>query len=140
MLPTLETWARRVWRERDRTAIDEMLEIDTRAHGLGAQTLVGPDGFKAFHSTLCGLLTDTELVIDHAIEADGWLATLCTFKGTTRTGRPIAITGAIHARIADGKLLEAYNHFDFVGLFTQLGLLPEDTLQRCLSGRLACDD
>ena len=50
----------------------------------------------------------------------------------------MAITGTIHARIADGKILEAYNHFDFLGLFAQLGQLPPDVLGRCLSGQPGC--
>jgi hypothetical protein len=63
---------------------------------------------------------------------------LCTFTGTTHDGRKIAITGSIHARIVGGRILEAYNHFDFLGLFAQLGLLPPDVLGRCLSGRPGC--
>ena len=134
MLSTLETWARRVWVERDEAAIDEILVVDTKAHGLGLQPLVGAEGFKPFHRAICARLRDTELVIDHHIEAEGWLATLCTFQGTTDAGRRIAISGAIHARIADVKILEAYNHFDFLGLFVQLGLLPADTFERCITG------
>ncbi len=135
MLSTLETWARRVWVERDESAIDDILVVDTKAHGLGHQTLVGAEGFKPFHRALCALLRDTELAIDHRVEADGWLCVLCTFSGTTADGRRASIGGAIHARIADGKIHEAYNHFDFLGLFTQLGLLPADTFQRCMSGQ-----
>lgn len=140
MLGTLETWARRVWAERDERAIDEMALGDTRAHGLGMQTMVGAEAFKAFHRAVCAQLVDTRLVIDHHIEADGWLAALCTFTGTTRDGRCVAINGAIHARIADGHILEAYNHFDFVGLFVQLGLLPGDTFVRCLAGEPVCGE
>lgn len=140
MRQTLETWARRVWVERDGTAIDDMLYSDSTAHGLGLQSLVGVEAFKAFHGAICGLLDETELVIDHSIEADGWLACLCTFRGKTRDGRQASINGAIHARIASGHILEAYNHFDFLGLFVQLGLLPPDTLARCLGGRPACGD
>lgn len=138
MIDTLRTWARRVWVERDEAAIDAMLVPGTAAHGLGSQTLVGPAEFKQFHAALCGLLRDTELVVDHHIEADGWLAALCTFKGTAPDGRAVAITGTIYGRIADGKILEAYNHFDFLGLFTQLGLLPPDVLVRCLAGKPGC--
>ncbi len=134
MRSTLETWARRVWVERDETAIDEILVVDTKAHGLGLQPLIGADGFKPFHSAICSLLRDTELLIDQAIEAEGWLCVLCTFRGTTAEGRQASIGGAIHARIEDGKIREAYNHFDFLSLFTQLGLLPPDTFQRCITG------
>ena len=138
MIRTLEIWAKRVWVERDEAAIDEILAIDAAAHGLGGQTLVGPEGFKAFHRALCAQLSDTELVVDHHIEAAGWLAALCTFKGTTSAGDRATITGSIQARIAEGRILEAYNHFDFIGLFTQLGLMPEDTWQRCFSGQPIC--
>jgi len=138
MIDTLRTWGRRVWVERDEAAIDEMMLADTAARGLGMQVLVRPEGFKQFHRAVCALLRDTDLVVDHHIEAEGWLAALCTFTGSAHDGRKVAITGAIHARIAEGKIVEAYNHFDFLGLFAQLGLLPEDVLARCLSGQPAC--
>ena len=138
MIHTLELWGRRVWVERDEAAIDELLAVDAAAHGLGGQTLVGPEGFKTFHRALCAQLRDTSLVVDHHIVADGWLAALCTFTGTSPSGERVAITGSIHARIAEGRILEAYNHFDFIGLFMQLGLLPDDTLQRCFAGQQVC--
>lgn len=37
-------------------------------------------------------------------------------------------------RIVDGRIVEAYNHFDFLGLFEQLGLLPAGAFGRCLCG------
>jgi hypothetical protein len=138
MIGTLREWAQRVWVERDEAAIDAMLVPGSAAHGLGSQTLVGPAEFKQFHAALCGLLHDTELVVDHHIEDEDWLAALCTFKGVAQDGRNVAITGTIYGRIADGKILEAYNHFDFLGLFAQLGQLPPDLLARCLAGKPGC--
>jgi ketosteroid isomerase-like protein len=134
MLATLETWARRVWVERDLSAVDELRSPDARSHGLGMQTLLGPEQFKAFHRSLCTLLHDTNLVIDHHMQKDDWLVTLCTFTGRAADGREVAMNGAIHVRIVDGKIVEAYNHFDFLGLFVQLGLLPPDTFSRCMNG------
>ena len=37
-------------------------------------------------------------------------------------------------RISDGKLLEAYNHWDFIGIFSQLELLPTNTFEKALAG------
>jgi len=37
-------------------------------------------------------------------------------------------------RIVDGKLTEAYNHWDFLGMFSQLGLIPTETFERALGG------
>jgi hypothetical protein len=135
MLGTLQSFVQRVWAERDEAAIDELVVTDARAHGLGEQVLIGPDGFKSFQRSICAQLHDTRLVIDHHIEAEGWLAALCTFTGTTAGGRTASVNGAIHARIVDGRIVEAYNHFDFIGLFIQMGLLPPDTVQRCMSGQ-----
>lgn len=47
-------------------------------------------------------------------------------------GRKVAVTGTILARVADGRILEACNHLDFVGLLAQLGLSPPDVPTRCL--------
>ena len=138
MQKTLEIWFRRVWQERDAAAIDEMMVADTTAHGLGAQALVGPAAFKAFHRQVCALLHDTDIVIDQCIEADGWLAVLCTFSGTSAAGKGVSISGAIHARIADGKIREAYNHFNFIDLFIQLELAPPDSFARGLAGQPIC--
>ena len=135
MRATLETWAQRVWAERDASAIDEMCASDCRAYGLGPQPLVGPEQFKAFHQGLCGLLQETRLVVRQHIEQDGQLAALCTFSGRMADGREASADGVIYARVADGKILEAHNHFDLLGFFTQLGLVPSNTLDCCMSGR-----
>lgn len=134
-LATLETFARRVWWERDETAIDALTAPAIRMHGLGTQPLTGPEEFKLFHRSVCALLTDTDMVVDHSLEADGWIAALCRFTGTTASGQDVSVTGSIHARVVDGKVHESYNHFDFIGFFSQVGLLPPDTFQRCMSGQ-----
>ena len=130
----LESWADRVWAKRDEGAIDEMCSAESSWHGLGPQPLVGADQYKAFHRHLCGLLPETRLEVNQSIEQDGWLAALCSFTGKMPDGRQATVNGAIHARVADGKVLEAYNYFDFLGFFVQLGLLPPDTLERCMKG------
>ncbi len=38
------------------------------------------------------------------------------------------------ARIEEGMLREAYNHFDFIGLWEQLGYLPQNSFEQGLSG------
>ncbi len=39
------------------------------------------------------------------------------------------------ARFKGGKMVEAYNQFDFISLFEQLGQLPQDTLPICMTGQ-----
>jgi predicted ester cyclase len=36
----------------------------------------------------------------------------------------MAFSGVCVGRIKDGRLVEAWNHFDFLGLYQQLGVVP----------------
>jgi hypothetical protein len=132
---TAETWFRRVWKDRDPNAIDELFVVDGEARGLGDNTLIGPKDFKVFHSTLCALVSNIVITIDKSIEEGDWISVICTLKAKNpKTGAPVGMTGSVLVKIVDGKLIEAYNHWDFLGLFTELGLIPPNTFKRGLSG------
>ncbi len=129
------TWFKRVWEEEDASAIDELLVPEVNVNGLGAQTMIGPEAFKQFHCALCSLLTDFDFTIDKYLEQDDWVSALCTMKAKSKaTGDPITMTGNVWIRTGDGKLIEGYNHFDFMGLWAQLGYLPHDCFEQGLSG------
>ena len=131
----LETWFRRVWNEENADAIDELFVVDGQARGLGGNPLVGPDDFKQFHTALRGLLGDFNITIDNTVEEGEWISAICSLCAKcSKTGTPIEITGSVMIRITDGKLMEAYNHWDFIGMFAQLGLLPAQTFQLALAG------
>ena len=131
----METWFHRVWTEEDSAAIEELFVPDGQARGLGANVLIGPEGFKQFHSALRGLLSNFMITIDKSIESGDWISAVCTLRAKSRrSGTPVTITGSVMVRIVDGKLMEAYNHWDFLGLFSQLELLPGETFERALSG------
>ena len=130
----LSTWFYRVWKELDISAIDEMF-AGGEVRGLGSQTLLTPDDFKQFHGAMCALLTDIEIVIDKSVEQDNWTSALCTVNAKSKTnGKAISITGNVWVRIENNQIQEAYNHFDFVGLWAQLDLLPEDSFEKGLQG------
>ena len=131
----IETWFHRVWTNEDSNAIDELFIPDGEARGLGANPMVGPEGFKQFHSALRGLLSDFVITIDKTVEEGDWIAAVCSLRAKSRSSRePIEITGQLMVRIVDGKLTEAYNHWDFLSIYGQLGLLPIDTFARALGG------
>jgi hypothetical protein len=131
----LETWFHRVWTEQDADAIDELFIPEGAASGLRTNVAIGPAEFKEFHSALLALLTDLVITIDKSIQEDDWIAAVCTLRARSRQSQaPIEITGSVMIRISDGKLIEAYNHWDFIGIFSQLGLLPTDTFARALGG------
>lgn len=131
----LETWFHRVWTEEDPKAIDELLTPDGAVKGLGANDFVGPADFQQFQSALLSLISEITITVDKSVEEGGWLAALCTLHAKDRrSGAPVTITGSVMVRVADGQILEGYNHWDFIGLFGQLGLLPKATFETALSG------
>lgn len=131
----LETWFQKVWTQEDVATIDKMLVSDTKARGLGAQVHVGPPEFKIFHENLLKLVSDIDMQIDKSMEDGDWISALCTFRAKCRrSGKPVTATGSVFIKIVDGKLVDAYNHFDFIGLYECLGLLPDGTFARCLAG------
>ncbi|MCP4941829.1 MAG: ester cyclase [Planctomycetaceae bacterium] len=134
-LEVLEDWYQRVWNEGDETAIDKMFMEGTKARGLGSQTRIGPEGFKEFHAYFFQLMKDFDVKVDQSMEQDDWIHALCTLYAKKREGgEPVSMTGSVTVRIAEGQLAEAYNHWDFMGLYQQLGLMPPDAFDKCLCG------
>lgn len=131
----LETWFKRVWAEEDANAIDQMLVPETAASGLGPKVHDGPAQFKGFQKGLLGLVSNVDISIDMSTEDGDWIYSLCNFTAECRrSGKPVAVTGTVIVKIIDGKLVEAYNHFDFLSMFECLGLLPGDTFEKCMCG------
>lgn len=138
-LNILDTWFRRVWTEQDQTAISDMFSTDGSAAGLGSQLLIGPEQFKQFHTAMCDLISDIHISIDKYVENGVWSSALCSLHATTKEGKHVVITGSVFARIENGKIHEAYNHWDYMGLWAQLGLLPCNCFEQCLCGKRLCE-
>lgn len=70
------------------------------------------------------------------IEQGDWFSYIGTFHARCRkTGREVTMNGGAMCQVKDGKMLVAYNTWDFLNLFVGLGLAPEDAFVRGLSGR-----
>lgn len=131
----LETWFRRVWTDADESAIDEMFTLDTEAKGLGDQPRAGPEGFKVFHRQFLKMMKDFSVRIDRSMEMGDWIFAMCMLNARRKDdGACVAMPGMVLVRIADGQLVDAYNQWDFLSLYQQLGLVPGDTFERCLGG------
>ena len=149
-LEVLETWFQRVWNEGDASAIDEMFQEQGKARGLGGQddsaeidveggiaeqVRVGPAGFKGFHQSFFQMMDKFDIRVNQSMEQDDWISALCSVKATCKTsGKRVGMTGSVLVRVADGQIAEAYNHWDFMTIYQQLGLLPESAFERCLGG------
>ncbi len=93
------------------------------------------DQWKAFTAAFRRALTDGHMDVAHVVESDDAVAVEGRLKGTFEqaleisqgdiepTGKPIDLRFADFFRVSDGKIVEAWNNFDFMSMFQQLGAL-----------------
>jgi steroid delta-isomerase-like uncharacterized protein len=127
-------WYDEVWNKKRPGAIDEMFAPDGIMHGLatGNDEVRGPAGFKQFYAAMTSACPDVHIRVDQVIEqgdmvALRWTATLTHTGeglGFPPTNRRATIEGLGMARIANGRVVEAWNQWDNMGLLEQLGQLP----------------
>ena len=127
-------WFEEVWNKGRVEAIDEMFAEDGIAHGLADETgapLRGPSGFKPFFQKFRDAFPDIEVIVEDAIAEGDRVAARCRVRAThageglgfAATQRPMEITGMTFARVRDGKIVEAWNNFDFMAMYQQIGAL-----------------
>ncbi len=134
-LQIMDTWCQRVWQEQDASAIAALFEESGTAGGLGRDVLAGPSDFRGFHAAMCELMSDTCLKTGEYMEEGNKVCCLATFSGKCRkTGKDVSIDGSMFFEFANGKILHCANHFEFIDLFEQLGLMPEASFATALSG------
>ena len=128
----LRRWFEEVWNKGRAEAIDEMFDENGIAHGLSddpSNPIKGPSNFRPFYEVFRqgfpNLSIDTE---DMVAEGDK-VAARCSvrgknegeFMGRAATQSPVEFTGMTIVRIANGKIVEAWNNFDFMTMYKQCG-------------------
>ena len=125
-------WFEEVWNKGRADAIPEMFAEDGIAHGLSddpSAPLKGPGGFLPFHSQFREAFPDIEVIVEDQIAEGDTVATRCSVRGKhagdslgfAATQLPVEFTGVTITRIKDGKIVEAWNNFDFMKMYRQLG-------------------
>jgi steroid delta-isomerase-like uncharacterized protein len=115
-------WFERVWNQRDRRAIEELLAPNAVVHGLGDDR-VGHAPFHEFHQMFLGAFPDVTVEVDDVIGDADKTAARFTVRGTHHgdhlgfpaTGKPILATGMCYVRWEAGRIAEAWNEFDSAG-------------------------
>ena len=127
-------WFEEVWNKGRSDAIDEMFAADGIAHGLSddvGNPLKGPAGFKPFHEIFRGAFPDIDVVVEETIAEGDLVAARCSVRGKhtgdhlgiAASNAPVQFTGMTMARIKDGKIVEAWNNFDFMKMNKQIGAI-----------------
>ena len=126
-------WFDEVWNHGRRHVIDEMLPAEFVIHE-GEEATQGPEGFKTFFDRMHAAFSDIHVTTHEVVsEADytfvRWSVTMRHSGdglGMPATGREVRTTGMTLARFKDGKLVEAWQNWDMLGLHWQIKS-PEPT-------------
>jgi len=130
----MHRWFEEVWNNQSEAAVDEMFAADGVGHGLGDGDIVGPEAFKVFHRAFVSAYPDLRVMVEDTVVEGDRIATRCRVTGTHRghgiglspTSREVDFTGMVIVRVTDGKIVEAWNEFDFMKMYQTLGALTLD--------------
>jgi predicted ester cyclase len=125
-------WFEEVWNQRRESTIDEMLAPQAALHGIASpdgQTVRGPSGFKVYWRTILNALPDVRITVLDTVTENNKVAVRCLVEGTHHgeglgvavTKQKVKFTGIGIAHFQNGQIAEAWNEFDFLGVYQQLG-------------------
>jgi len=127
-------WFEEVWNQGREDLIDEMRAPDAVATGLGESVAEsrGTREFKIFYRNLRAAFPDLRVTVEDIVAENDKVAVRITLEGThigdalgvPPTGNRVRYGGITMARIAGGKIVEAWNNLDQLALLQQVGALP----------------
>jgi steroid delta-isomerase-like uncharacterized protein len=120
-------WFEEVWNQGRREAIAEMLASDCVIHDGGLDTH-GPEGFYPFFDRIRATFSDVHITVDDTLAEGNTLCVRWSFVakhtgnglGVPPTRRTINVTGITIVRISDGKVVEAWQNWDMLGMMEQI--------------------
>ncbi len=134
-LTLLNDFYKTVWIDGDLASIDRFFQPRTEAHGILADGQVGAEDFKVIVPAFRAMMRDMRVSVDRHVEMDEWLWAHVSLHAVTIVGaNPVHAAGMVMMRVENGQVAEAYNSFDFITFFEQIGLLPRDSFALLLSG------
>ena len=130
----VQRWFDEVWNKGRADAIDEMFDEYGIAHGLSddpSKPITGPRDFRPFHTVFRDAFPNMMIVVEDMVAEGDKVAARCSvrakhegdFLGRAATDSPVDFTGIAIVRVKNGKIVEAWNNFDFMTLHKQVGLL-----------------
>ena len=129
-----ERWFEEVWNKGRAEAIREMVTEDLFVHGLSdakGEAIKGVKEFDRFHSQFVNAFPNIQVKVEDLIAEGDKVAARCTVSakhtgdalGFAPTHADVDFTGIAIVRIKDGKIVEAWNNFDFMKMNRQLGVI-----------------
>jgi predicted ester cyclase len=127
----IHRWFNEVWNNKSEAAVDEMLAENGIGHGLPGGDIIGPAAFKEYQRALVSAYPDLRVIVEQTVTEGDKIAGVCRVTGVhqgeglglSATNKPVEFTGLCLMLIKDGKIVEAWNEFNFMDMYQQLGVL-----------------
>jgi predicted ester cyclase len=130
----LHRWFEEVWNRGDVLVIDEMFHPDVRIHGLidaRGDEVSGVEHFKRFHQESLAVFSDIHVTVEDTVSEGDKVVACCTVRekhtgeglGIGPTNKSLEYIGMCMVRLEGGKIVEAWNSFDLLAVFRQLGVI-----------------
>lgn len=130
----IQRWFEEVWNKGRASAIDEMIGEDCFIHGLSdaqGKVVRGPAEYREFYTQFRGAFPDIIVSVEDTVAEDDKVVARCSVRGKhageglgiAATQSPIEFTGITIVRVKDGRIVEAWNNFDFMTMYRQLGMI-----------------
>jgi len=130
----LQRWFDEVWNKGNSEAISELITDDVKIHGLtdvGGSPVTTAAEFREYHAQLRTAFPDIRVTIDDIFAESDKVVARCSIEashtgemhGIAPTNSPVDFTGMAIVRVKNGKIVEAWNSFDFLKMSRQMGLI-----------------
>ena len=117
-------WFEEVWNKGNEAAINQLLADKVIINGIKDvdETQDGHQGFIAFYKSFNHDFADINVVLHKVVSEDDYETCLCTLTAKHRSSATtVTLNGLSMIRIERDQIVEAWNHFDFLSMYQQLG-------------------
>jgi steroid delta-isomerase-like uncharacterized protein len=115
-------WFQEVWNEGREDMIDDLMSQESIVHGIAEGQSKGTEAFKSFYRNFKNQFRDIKVDIQEALSQDNLECALTHVTATHKeTGKKVSFSGLCMVRYEEGKIAEAWNHYDFLSMHQQLG-------------------
>lgn len=117
-------WFNGLWNEGNTKIIDELMHADAVAHGITPSHLPpGGEGIKIFYADFTDQFDKIHIAVEHVVtEGDFEVARVSVEARHKYSRKMVSFPGLCMCRIHDGKIAEAWNNFDFLNMYQQIGM------------------
>ena len=116
-------WFDEVWNKNNENAIDNLMANDSNHRGIMPEDQAnGVAGFKIFFNDFRSKFHNIEIEVEDVISQDDIECARTVVTAIhTESKKAVKFSGMCMVKIADGKITEAWNNYDFLNLYQQLG-------------------